>query len=192
MDGKIDSATHWWSTALRDYAAMYNSLLESDTTSLSLPRISQQQVEAFRVSLRQQLVEATHAGTDWSRPTVLFVNSEHACPELTTAAEAADIESVHRILPEETMMRIYPDEVMVTRGNQTSPETLEIVWSAHEVEAMSSALKQLVSLLGLPERVLRQMVNTKQLKLYHKQGRLRFRCNNLEGILPESSRTARG
>jgi hypothetical protein len=32
MDGKIDSATHWWSTALRDYAAMYNSLPESDTT----------------------------------------------------------------------------------------------------------------------------------------------------------------
>jgi protein gp37 len=52
--------------------------------TLSLTRISQQQVEAFHVSLQQQLVEATHAGTDWSRPTVLFVNSEHACPELTT------------------------------------------------------------------------------------------------------------
>jgi hypothetical protein len=89
-------------------------------------------------------------------------------------------------------MRIYPDEVMVTRGNLTTPCNLEVVWSAHEESETTSLFKQLASLLAIPECILRHMVNTKQLELFRRQGQLHFRCDNLEGIVPESSRTAGG
>jgi hypothetical protein len=183
MQDHINSAAHWWSTALHECGAKHGSRLVSDATSPNLPPINDQQVEVFHASLQQLLREAAQTDINWSRPLVLFVNSERACPELTTAAEAAGIGSVHRILPEDTVMRIYPDEVMVTRGYQISPCKLEIVWSAHEEEETASALRQLARLLDMPEGVLRQMVGTKQLELYRKQGCLHFRCNDLEGTI---------
>jgi hypothetical protein len=91
MEDRIDSATHWWSTALHDHVAKQSSLPVSDTTSPKLPRINDQQVEVFRNSLQQQLREAAQTNTDWNRPLVLFVQSDRACLELTTAAEAAGI-----------------------------------------------------------------------------------------------------
>ena len=131
MEDRIDSATHWWSTALHDHVAKQSSLPVSDTTSPKLPRINDQQVEVFRNSLQQQLREAAQTNTDWNRPLVLFVQSDRACLELTTAAEAAGIAKVHCILPEDTLMRIYLDEVMVTRGYQDGACNLETIWPTH-------------------------------------------------------------
>jgi hypothetical protein len=122
-DGRAKAAARWWTQALStrrawDEAAIMAKVPES---LLSYP-ISHSQVEDFQDALEQQIGEMLQDGL----PHVLCAYRGHASHLLCRAAESCGISDICYRLPDQVIMRIFPNTVMVNTG---SPGSFEVVWS---------------------------------------------------------------
>jgi hypothetical protein len=165
-------AVRWWSEALRRYMEKYRSL------------------EGFSDALQQQLDEALKA-VDHNHPALLFVTETTVCKELSQASSAAGIETVQRILPEHVVMRVYPDEVLVTHGEHSRAEDVTVIQPDVEKQNANdrapennvAAMEKLARFLGINESVLQRMTDEKTLTLRAEDGGIRFRCQEIEGVI---------
>jgi hypothetical protein len=183
-------AVRWWSEALRRYMEKYRSLSAEELCSLGLPKITDGQIEGFSDALQQQLDEALKA-VDHNHPALLFVTETTVCKELSQASSAAGIETVQRILPEHVVMRVYPDEVLVTHGEHSRAEDVTVIQPDVEKQNANdrapennvAAMEKLARFLGINESVLQRMTDEKTLTLRAEDGGIRFRCQEIEGVI---------
>jgi hypothetical protein len=122
-DGRAKAAARWWAHALAkkrawDEAAVMAKVPES---LLSYP-VTHRQAEDFQAALEQQIGEMLQDGL----PHVLCAHRGHASHPLCKAAENSGITDICYRLPDQVIMRIFPNTVMVNTGPFGS---FEVVWS---------------------------------------------------------------
>jgi hypothetical protein len=122
-DGRIKAAARWWSQALAEKRAWDEAAITAKMPASLLPYpISRHQVEAFEIALEQYIRDALQDGL----PHVLCANHGHASSLLCKAAEKCGISDLCYRLPDQVIMRIFPNTVMVGTGPLGS---FQIVWS---------------------------------------------------------------
>jgi hypothetical protein len=126
-DGRAKAAAQWWTDALSMKRALDDTGIMARVPESLLPYpISHHQVENFQDALERQIEEMLQDGL----PHVLCASSGHASHLLCRAAENCGIPDICYRLPDQVIMRIFPNTVIVNIGPFGS---FEVVWSTDTV-----------------------------------------------------------
>jgi hypothetical protein len=123
MISKAKAAAQWWANLLAQKQAQDEAAIAAGMpATLFPPPVSEQQIKDFEAALEREIQDMLQ--DDLSH--VLSTNHCHICPQLCRAAEDSGIRQIRHRFPDQVIMRIFPNTVMVHIG---SCPTLEIVWS---------------------------------------------------------------
>jgi len=129
MDYRTKIAAAWWTNALREKSEIAggNRDCDGDNKSRSTPgeSLTEQQLQAFEAALADEIgfmltQDLTH---------VLAVKHHRAAPQFCSAAASCGIQGIEHMLPENTVMRIFPNTVMTHTGPQSK---VDILWSSNK------------------------------------------------------------